>query len=458
MKRSLMLFALILLLVVLISSSAFATLARIRSLGNADYFFKDIYQIYRNPAWLGMYTNSVYGELGTYGYYYDGVEQYDETSQGQFLGINYKVYKGLSLGLTLSREVDWMPSEFEIFDHWEGEFPAPINGYDILASYDFEKLHLGVSFYHAGNKEDKTDAYTREDTTTGDEYYFDRLTENEFSSAITSLTGGVLFDFDENKCIEGMLRLSFDRSKYDYYYSDTLRSDTYYEREIKNKIYETDGGTRIEFGARAFWEIIESFQLVPLFAFGTESISLDSMVIDFYRDSDPFPDERADTASGKSGDLKKNYLFFGLGGNLKLDKGMVAGGLNLTRVKTTDERGARGTVEHTETFMPGFNLGVEYELTKWLVARIGMEKWFGSSEVKSDSAYSDPPWLYESHYNLKDRFSNYPEDFIGLGVGFKFSKFKVDATVGENSLFEGTYLLSGRERNLFGTLSAIFEF
>ncbi|HVP36973.1 MAG TPA: hypothetical protein VMT04_08260, partial [Terriglobales bacterium] len=101
MKRLLLISTVTLLLAVLIGGSAFATVARIRALGNYDYFFKDIYHIYMNPAYLGQYTNTVYGELGYY-YNYDGIEQY-YTPTNQFLGINYKLYKGLSLGLTLNR-------------------------------------------------------------------------------------------------------------------------------------------------------------------------------------------------------------------------------------------------------------------------------------------------------------------------------------------------------------------
>jgi len=461
MKRLLLLSTLTLLLVLIIGSSAFATLGRIRSLGNADYYFKDISHIYVNPAFLGQYTNTVYAELGSY---YDWMDEYD-TPYDQTLGINYKVYKGLSLGLTLNRYEDWIAGYFIPHDE-EFDFPYPINGYDILASYDFEKLHIGVSFYHAGNKDEGSSRYTNEDTLTGSEDYETYLSEYEASSGISSLTGGFVFDLDENKTIEGMVKLSFDRAKYTSLYTDTgFYSWGYNWNEYEDRSYETDGGTRIEFGARAFWGVSENFQVVPLFAFGTESISLDSSVIDYYRNSD-FGVIRADTGKGSTGDYKESYFLIGLGGNLKLDKGMVVGGLNLTRYKWTDELDTISTHESTEWFMPGFNLGVEYELTKWLTARVGMEKWFGRDEYKSeyDYWYPSPPdpdsfrYHWTSLYEYKDRFSNNPEDFIGLGVGFKFSKFKVDATVGEQNLFQGGYILSGKERNMFGILSATFEF
>jgi len=422
MKRLILLSTLTLLLVLIIGSSAFATLGRIRALGNADYYFKDIYHIYMNPAYLGQYTNSVYGELGTYYYWMEE----DDTPYDQFLGINYKVYKGLSLGLTLNRVAYWDVSD--LFDEFEVGIPEPINEFDFMASYDFEKLHIGASLYHAGNI--REEEYDYEDTLADPNYTY---TSNwEASSGTTALTAGFLFDLNENSNIEAMFKLNFDRGKYKYDYSNSTGTSYFYN-------LETDGGNGIEFGARAFFGVIENFQLVPLFAFGTESIFLK------YADED---------TSYSTGDLKMSYFVVGLGGNLKLDKGMVAGGINVSQYKWTDETDREYPYEYKDWYMPGFNLGVEYDLTKWLVARIGMEKEFGRTEYKYDDLL--PPYLYHDVY--KYRWTTDDHDFIGMGVGFKFSKFKVDATVGEDNFFEGGYILSGKQNNMFGTLSATFEF
>ncbi|MDH4223593.1 MAG: hypothetical protein OEV55_08665 [candidate division Zixibacteria bacterium] len=458
MKRWIIIFTLSLLLVVLIGSNAFATLARIYSLGNADYFYKDIYQIYRNPAWLGSYTNTVYGELG---WYYTWMDEY-EAPYDQALGINYKIYKGLSLGLTLNRYVDW---DADVFYHFwwidgYGYFPEPINGYDLMASYDFEKLHLGIGFYHAGNKATVLQEASIDDTTTGDEFGQSVKWEGELTSGITSLTGGFVYDVDENKCIEGMFTLSFDRAKSHFNQTYTYYSDFWGDSYVENweETFKIDGGNRMEFGARAFWEVAENFQIVPLVTFGTESLKLDSTVSYSYNyDPGTIWDEAWDT-SGTTGDVKQNYLIIALGGNLKLDKGMVAGGLSLYREKWTDETESEYTYEYTSTLMPGFNLGVEYELTRWLTARVGMEKWFGRDEEKYDQDYWEPPYHYLGHTKYTDRYSEYPDDFIGVGFGFKFSKFKVDAFMGEQNLFRGGYILSGQENNMFANISAIFEF
>ncbi len=431
MKRILLLSALTLLLVVLIGSTAFATLARIRSLGNADYFFKDIYQIYRNPAWLGMYTNTVYAELGSYDTYYystDGTQDWYDP-EDQVLGINYKVYKGLSLGLTLNR-MEWLDWSDIFYDYVE-DVPSPINEYDLLASYDFEKLHVGLGFYHAGNKYDYE--YRYDDTSTGNWY-----TDNEVGSVGTTiLSGGFVYDLEGGHQIEGMARLFMDRAKGTYDYN---QSDGYFE----NWIGESKGGNGIEFGARGFFTVREDFQVVPLFAFGTEKVGL--------KTSEEYPG--FDTTY-ETGDVKMSYFTFALGGNLKLDKGMVAGGLNVSQYKYTDNLEEGYPYEYKDTYVPGFNLGVEYWVTNWLVARLGMEKEFGHGEYKSEDLVGPYKYLYDYKY----RWTTYYEDFLGVGVGFKFSKFMVDASLhSENSLFEGGYLLSGEQRNLFGIVSATFEF
>lgn len=321
------------------------------------------------------------------------------------MGINYKLYKGLSLGLTLNRMV------FTDFNN--SSFPSPINPYDLMASYDFEKLHLGVSLYHAGQK---------------DEYKNGVDYTSESSSGNTAITGGFVFNLMEKHEIEGMLRLNFDRGKLTYTSGTTTST------------LETDGGNGIQLGARGFFQLNDEFQMIPLVAFGSESISLKGT--------------GAQAGNASTGDFKENFFIVGLGGNLKLDKGMVVGGLNLTRERTTDESDTTNwTYEHTDWFVPGFNLGVEYELTKWLTARMGMEKEFAHHELKYH--YPSSAFFYDDKYRFSSPSS---EDFIGLGVGFKFSKFQVDATIGEDNFFEGTYLLSGVQRNLFGVVSAVFTF
>lgn len=409
MKRLLLLSTVTLLLVVLIGGSAFATVARIRSLGNADFFFKDIYHIYMNPAYLGMYTNTVYGELGYY-YYYDGTEQYS-TPGDQFLGINYKLYKGLSLGLTLNRPGS---TDFSDFYDWNSNLLNPINEFDFLASYDFENLRLGLSFFHGGNCE--------EYSYTGPTSYKEKRT-----SSTTALTGGFVYTLAEKHEIEGMLRLNFDRAKYTQSGSVTGN-------------LETDGGNGIELGARGFFQLNDNYQMIPLISYYSESMSLTGT--------------GSQASNASTGKFKESFFIVGLGGNLKLDKGMVFGGLNLTRMKFDDKTDTTGYQDdETVWFMPGFNLGVEYELTKWLVARMGMEKEFGRYEDKYH--YGNDAYFQDYKYCF---YSPSPDDFIGLGVGFKFSKFQVDATVGENNFFEGTYLLSGVQRNLFGYISTVFTF
>jgi hypothetical protein len=445
-KRKIFASLLVVVLSLVLASTSFATLARIQALGNSDLFFKDIYHIYVNPAYLGMYSNSVYAELGNY-YYYDKVQQ-DGYNYGQFGGINLKIYKGLNLGLTLNRGItspnwnffSWMPvnswytNDFYDFPNYSSEYWGDwgidqedmIHRFDFMASYDWENMHLGLGFFHSGDK--WTDTYWSPDTASIPDY------DEEASASTMGITFGGLFNFGEDSkhSAEIFGTINFDKAKAE----GTYPSD-YFEK------YETDGGTGMRVGGRAFLALFEKIDIVPVFGFASEKISMK------YEDPD---------TEITSGDLKMSYFFGGLGANYKLDKGMVTGGLTVAQY-VWDDQVYKGGDEYrayydkeTEKIFPGFNIGVEYGLTKWLDGRMGIQEFFGKTKDEDGNHYygykETDEWLW----------NNYPEDFLSFGLGFKFSKFKVDATVYEYNFFHGTYLLSGQSAPIFGTLSATFEF
>ncbi len=53
--------------------------------------------------------------------------------------------------------------------------------------------------------------------------------------------------------------------------------------------------------------------------------------------------------------------------------------------------------------------------------------------------------------------SNYDQT-ISLGAGFHFGRFSIDATVSEKWLKEGINFVSGRQNDLFGVVSASYNF
>jgi hypothetical protein len=241
----------------------------------------------------------------------------------------------------------------------------------------------------------------------------------------------------------------FDKAKGDFTVDTLSSTTTNYESEH----YKTDGGTGMSIGGRAFLALFEKVDIVPVFGFSTEKISMK------YTGANS---ARRDT-SVKSGDYKENVFFAGCGANWKLEKGMVEGGLAIAQYTVDNKINANNDTlvyqnKSTEKYFPGFNLGVEYGLTKWLDARVGVQEFFGNDKDKGKQT----KWYYSSgNYTRWDNeylFNNYPEDFLSFGLGFKFSKFRIDGTIYEKNFFEGTYLLSGRQTNVFGTLSATFEF
>jgi outer membrane protein OmpA-like peptidoglycan-associated protein len=436
MKKRIIFAGLIVSLLIIFTGTSFATLARIQALGFSDLFFKDIYHIYVNPAYLGMYTNYVYGELGSYER--GGPPLQDNGFHwGQFGAVNYKIYKGLSLGITVGRGYERLGYEFfswqpvtpwnpnDIFPMGEelgqssGEFP---HRFDFMTSYDWENLHLGIGLYNAREKE--TYKYWSPDTASTPD------TDWDASFSTTGLTFGGLFNFGEEKrhSLEGMFSIRMDKGKE--------------QNNVSQEKWESTGGTGIGFGARAFLGLLENIDIIPVFGFSTEKISAE------------YTDAVTPANDFEYGDYKHSWLFFGLGANWKLDKGMVAGGLTYAQETFDDKVDTTYPWKGTHHFVPAFNLGVEYGLTKWLDARIGMYEWFGKDEYESRS---DGSSRYKAE-NLFDVSNFNPEDFLSFGLGLKFSKFRIDGTIYEKNFFEGSYLLSGISTNVFGTLSATFFF
>jgi hypothetical protein len=51
-----------------------------------------------------------------------------------------------------------------------------------------------------------------------------------------------------------------------------------------------------------------------------------------------------------------------------------------------------------------------------------------------------------------------PDQTITTGIGFHFNRFSVDGTVGERLFKNGLYILTGKTNDLFGMLSASYNF
>jgi hypothetical protein len=99
---------------------------------------------------------------------------------------------------------------------------------------------------------------------------------------------------------------------------------------------------------------------------------------------------------------------------------------------------------------PRFHLSGETSIADWLTARFGYMR--SVSSVKNTNTIGTV---------TKEATSTVPSDYdqtISLGAGFHFGRFSIDATVSEQWLKEGINFVSGRQNDLFGVVSASYNF
>ena len=107
-----------------------------------------------------------------------------------------------------------------------------------------------------------------------------------------------------------------------------------------------------------------------------------------------------------------------------------------------------GSVENkgTDFIAPAFNMALETRITDWITARLGFNKSITTGKFENNT---------QTFTNL---ISNDAASTINLGAGFHFGRFSIDATVSEQWLKQGPNFVSGQNTDLFGVISASYNF
>ncbi len=89
--------------------------------------------------------------------------------------------------------------------------------------------------------------------------------------------------------------------------------------------------------------------------------------------------------------------------------------------------------------IPKISLGIEQEISKWLVFRAGAE--------------------CNTLYYSRDDYSSISNSFdTNFGLGMHWNNFKMDATISEGFLHDGPYLVGGEANGFMGSLAATYTF
>jgi hypothetical protein len=376
--------------------------ARLYSMGD-NPFIVDPDNIKSNPAYSSMYSNFLWGDIGSN----NGIA---DEGIGQFAGFNYSLNKEFTLGALLTRN-DFNSSSIGSLDPGglvnqintgvTGADIVPLNNnFELLSSYRFGNYILGLGVSYASTKNDFTPA-----TGTGDKNSASQLGVNV----------GLMAD----------LSSSF---KFDVDFALALPSATY-EPGTGDKV--SGSNTLMAANVRGFLKLSNKFTLVPIVGFYNESGKVD--------------------VGAQSTDLPSMMLLSaGVGLTYQVENLIISGGPSFAYQSTTIASVANASPELKDSRLtfPAWNLGAEWYFTDWLIGRLG---YVASTYSRTNQTFASSTTVDE---NSRTGFDN---GDVRLGVGFRFGGFNLDATVNDDVLRQGLNLIGGGTRT-FAYLSASYGF
>lgn len=376
--------------------ASFATDARVISMGKHDAFFMDEVSIFRNPANINIYPNTVYGSYGQF-------DNKDTTSKliDPFFGaiVSYSLneetdantqYPMLSIGAVFNRNDEMLGYVTKGSEMYLGDTSryaptplSPLGKIDLIIGYITKKgIMIGGGAYIAAQ-------------------------DKEYRG-----------DVSETKAYRGNLGITCPLGKtMDLEASGSIGLLSAYTPEIE--IAKRD-------------------------VFGSLEVRLFSELAGI--NGDFVPRARVDFLKIEQNDLFKVDLAAGLGLNINIDKGFFWSGLEFLygqadatpRVSVQDVGGR-------------VSFGIERNIFKdWFVIRVGGQK---SLMVKSTAA--DEKEIVEN-----PSFNERNNDLVGLGFGINVeNRLKIDFVASEMFPYTFTNLISnGQQDFLFSKVSATYSF
>jgi hypothetical protein len=413
----------ILLLLVIMTAGTFAQsipsgTARFEALGYNPFIMDAAIDINRNPAWGSMYRNYAFGDLGR-----ATGEGSDFFLDDQYVGVNFGLGKMTTLGLVLNKD----ESAWGLFnDPFSSQRPdtltAPIVPLKLLFTYATKKLSLGIAPYYASFSRNNNFATS------------ENVNEVDWSS---SSLGGTIGAISTMKTGWVELAVDFKLNKF--------KRESTNSNPASSEIIESEGGMQLGAFVRG-WLLVNKphkVNLVPYVNFA------------MYSWNPKVTTSPTATTTGQT-DLKYFTLNGGVGMNMPiLDDGLLAGGVStgLSSYERTANDTTLQDVKIDVFTLPQFNIGLEWSFADWFTARMG----YSRSVMNVDETYTGTGVVVNTQEYKKTVASN-PDQTINIGAGFHFDRFSIDGTIGEKFFQRGPWVLSGRSTDLFGVLSASYNF
>jgi len=382
--------------------------ARLRGMGNNPYVV-DPYFMTVNPAWAGHYHNFLFGDLGF------SAGAFAPGGVGQFVAANFHVGGGLALGGMLVRN-DFLGFGIGALDPaglvgqinqylTDAGFPLPTttfgshvvplnNNLELMGSIKSGNTTFGLGVAYASTTNE-----IAPDTGTGAIGSASQLGFN--AGIVTKLTGSFLLD----------LGASFIMPSTDF--EPMVGQTTEFSQTI------------IIVNARVFWAYSSKLEFVPTVGFITASGTADLGT-------------PSSTGTATSTDLTSLTLIAaGIGMNYEVGDFLLAGGPGFATISLTTPEVENVTPELTTSafVFPTWNLGVEWNMNDWFVARIG---YIASTQSVTTETPASATAINEM---ITTQF--FGPQGATVGVGFRLGNFSLDATVNEDVLRQGFNNIGG---------------
>lgn len=377
---------------------------RYEALGNSPFILDAASDMYSNPVWNNYYRNYAFGDIGS-GYVNDF------QLNGQFGGVTVG-FKKWNLGLIVNKRMDVFNRFYD--DSTYRPAGTPIVPVELLIGYTLNKnLFLTLAPYYSG--------WSYSQTTTD-------LNNPDIDNASSSLGAklGVLY-FVKKGWVEGVVTFGMNKFKDVTTVGDPSVTTT----------TENDGGIDLGVNLRAWIIANKTTKLAFIPVLGFETYSWNG---------------KSTTGSVSSTGIKHSYLNLNAAAGLNLpisDDIQIAGGLSFFMNSTKVDSGSYEAKE-TITLLPGFNLAGEFQIADWLTGRAGFSKgmYSGKSTYSGTGYTNEYKWKWEPDV----------VQTVSLGAGFHVGRFSLDATVAEAWVKRGPYILSGQPTDMFGVVSASYNF
>jgi hypothetical protein len=412
------------------SVSAFATNARVESMGKSSMFIMDDITIFENPANINLYPNFLIGELGRY----DGLmvapgENHDPLDAwfGGIFSLKVRQDIALSIGGTLNRKdekllkyfPDWIKNGDELY-----KAPEPVTNFDGFLGAKIDNKAFGLHIYLA-----------HQDGLDGD----GAINNDAFVSAL-QLDGGLNIEITSNYALEfamGTARIQYGPEDRDF---------------IDNHLFSSFAHARLFSNLPAI-----NGHLIPVLAFNHMRA--------------PSRDE-TDIVGGIGVDaaFDKGFFWMGLNGFYNIERTGTNWAQNEegeTVFNVLQGDWGAGAKSRLWQFGGTINFGIERKVWwDWFMLRVGGQKTVAYAQYTAGEGKGPSVLCPVSNAKNCEQDGNYfitnpvnngsRSDNVGFGFGINIeNKLKVDATVAEDVVFRNPFQGEGR---LISRISATYSF